>query len=192
MIDDPFASAALQLLPGQWPADQAHRWLHELIAGVEWSDDYYLAFGRRIPIPRLQAWYADPGIRYSYSNNLLPTLPWRAPLSEIRQHCENAAGHSFNSVLVTYYRDHNDSVSWHADDESELGDEPVIASLSLGAQREMHYRHKTSGRVGAVTLKSGDLLVMYPEFQHQWEHCVPSARDPSGPRINLTYRRVIA
>jgi alkylated DNA repair dioxygenase AlkB len=162
-----------------------------LLENASWCEDYYEAFGRRINIPRLQAWYADTGLQYSYSNNLLTTQTWTAPLSEIKQHVEQETRQRFNSVLVTCYRDGNDSLSWHADDEAELGPLPYIVSLSLGASRDMHYRHKRYNTYGKITLNDGDLLLMRPRFQLDWEHCVPAQPEVQAPRINLTFRKVI-
>jgi alkylated DNA repair dioxygenase AlkB len=193
MKASPFNTHELMMLKRFYAPAQCDLFLRTLLNKVSWSDDYYMAFDRRIEIPRRQAWYADAGIRYSYSNNLLNTQPWIAPLSEIKQRVETALQRRFNSVLLTYYRDGGDSVSWHADDEPELGSEPWIASLSLGASRDFHFRHRQNGELlGQVTLHHGDLLLMRPSFQHNWEHCVPEQRGIDGPRINLTFRNVLS
>jgi len=165
--------------------------LQQLIDEVDWYEDFYEAFGRRFLIPRLQAWFAEPGIQYSYRNNLLPVQPWREPLLALKQQVEQAVGHHFNSVLVTYYRDGHDHVTWHADDERELGDEPVIASLSLGAERRFCFRRNDSDKIEELLLHNGDLLLMLPSFQHGWQHCVPQDDAVTEPRINLTFRTVV-
>lgn len=190
MHKSPFITCDLEIIKHIYRKDTCKQHLNTLMTTANWSDDYYLAFGRKIMIPRLQAWYADEGIRYSYSNNLLGTQAWIQPLIEIRAYIEEITQQYFNSVLLTFYRDGNDLVSWHADDEKELGNEPYIASLSLGADREFHYRHKRSGRHGHITLENGDLLLMKPRFQADWEHCIPAQDRVTEPRINLTYRRV--
>lgn len=169
---------------------QAAELLNRLIAEIDWQKDY-IAFGRCIDIPRWQAWVADPGIKYRYSDNLLKSSPWNEYLKDIKTDIERECGHEFNSVLVTYYRDGFDHVTWHADDEIELGDEPFIASLSLGATRDFLYRHKQTGDVRNMTLHSGELLLMQPVFQHDWEHCIPEQVEISEPRINLTFRKVV-
>ena len=115
--------------------------LERLINEVDWQYEY-VAFGRRFDVPRLQAWYADPGVYYRYSDNLLESHAWIPLLTSLQQTVEQLSGHQFNSVLATYYRDGNDHVTWHADDEPELGDKPVIASLSFGAARQFQYRQK--------------------------------------------------
>ena len=134
---------------------------------------------------------ADEGVHYRYSENQMHSRRWVEPLIAIKQRVEDIALESFNSVLVTYYRDGYDHVSWHADDEAELGGAPVIASLSLGASREFQYRHKDTGESASMQLHSGELLIMQPEFQRQWEHAVPLQAEVVEPRINLTFRKVI-
>jgi alkylated DNA repair dioxygenase AlkB len=185
------ATGELQLTKRLYAPEQCAGYLQRLIHGIRWNEDHHVVAGRRFEIPRLQAWHADDGISYSYSNNLLQNQPWVEPLLEIRRDVEARLGEHFNAVLLTYYRDGDDHVTWHADDERELGPRPVIASLSLGTTRELHYRHKTDGTAGSLSLDDGDLLLMQPEFQLQWEHCVPSAPAIREPRINLTFRNVV-
>lgn len=180
----------LEYHPAFYGEEQGRQLLQSLCTQVTWQTDHFMAFGRRIEIPRLQAWYADPGIRYSYSNNLLQTLAWLPELTALREQIELACGHRFNSVLLTYYRDGRDSVSWHADDEQELGPEPWIASLSLGASRVMQYRNKHQSETGELPLHHGDLLLMRPGFQQHWLHQVAAQPEVDEPRINLTYRLV--
>lgn len=164
--------------------------LDNLINSVAWQQDF-VAFGRHFNIPRLQAWYADKGIHYRYSDNMLESHRWAEPLLSIKQDVEKLSGLMFNSVLVTYYRNGDDHVSWHADDEPELGNAPVIASLSLGADREFQYRHKRQNESGSILLQDGELLLMLPEFQSFWEHSIPQQTEVTGPRINLTFRQVV-
>ena len=183
---------------------EADEWLHWLLHEVAWGNAFYEAFGRRFPIPRQQAWFADAGIRYRYSDNLLTTLPWPERLNRLRQRVEALTGQRFNSVLATLYRSGEDSVGWHADDESELGPAPVIASLSVGATRAFCLRPKiTPGHQHthepqpepqpeiAVPVHSGDLWLMQPPCQQHWEHAVPAETSIHQPRVNLTFRWVI-
>lgn len=169
--------------------EQSRLLLERLQRQVDWQYDYH-AFGRRFDVPRLQAWYADPGAHYRYANNLLRHQDWIALLLGIRQDVERRTGQSFNAVLVTYYRDGRDHVTWHADDEPELGDEPLIASLSLGATRHLQYRPKVGGATEELALHDGELLLMQPDFQRDWLHCVPLEAEVNMPRINLTFRQV--
>lgn len=173
-----------------YPATQAQALLLKLIQGIEWQQDF-TAFGRRFQVPRQQAWYADPGVHYRYSDNKLASHAWTDLLRSIKQDVETRADHVFNSVLLTYYRDGQDHVNWHADDEPELGQTPVIASLSLGAAREFQYQHKQRDERGSLQLQNGELLVMLPQFQRDWEHRVPQQPEVTSPRINLTFRQVL-
>ncbi len=161
--------------------------LHEHL----WPDNRYVVAGRQFILPRLQTWHADPGIHYSYSNNLLQTRSWTPLLSDIRTRIESFLNFSFNSVLVNLYRNGNDYVGWHADNEPELGEQPFIASLTFGAERQFEFRHKKSSENGRVLLRSGTLLIMQPDFQHHWLHSVPIDQNVTEGRINLTFRKVI-
>ena len=186
----PFETDDLSLVGKLYSDEQCMSLLDELTATINWHEDYCIVHGRKFYIPRLQAWYADEGIQYSYSNNLLRTQSWLKSLLTIKRDIEQQTAQQFNSVLVTFYRDGNDHVGWHADDEEELGAEPVIASLSLGATRNFEYRHKREDFTGSISLTNGDLLLMHPNFQAKWEHCTPSEPAVNDPRINLTFRKV--
>lgn len=188
--ETPFTCGDLALLGKLYSSEKSASLLASLITNIQWNEDYCVVFGRRFQIPRLQAWYADEGIQYSYSNNLLKNQPWLDTLIDIKHDVEQITGHPFNSVLVTYYRNGDDHVNWHADDEDELGSEPVIASLSLGATRELQFRHKHNDIMDSVLLHDGDLLLMHPGFQTHWQHRVPSEPSIKRPRINLTFRKV--
>lgn len=142
--------------------------------------------------PRLTAWYADPGILYSYSGVTHQAIPWTPELVSIKQRIEAAADTTFNSLLLNLYRDGRDSIGMHADDEPELGTNPVIGSLSLGAERKFVLKHPASGERLEFNLAHGSLLVMGGKSQHHWRHGVPKTRLPVGPRINLTFRQILA
>jgi alkylated DNA repair dioxygenase AlkB len=186
----PLARGDLSLMGSLYPSDHCALLFATLKATINWNKDYCIVFGRRFDIPRLQAWYADEGIQYSYSNNLLQTQPWIESLLAIRRDVQHKTQHDFNSVLVTFYRDGADHVGWHADDEDELGPDPVIASLSFGATRQFQFRHKTDNTTESIYLSAGNLLLMRPAFQINWEHRVPSEPAVNEPRINLTFRKV--
>lgn len=140
--------------------------------------------------PRLSAWYADPGVCYRYSGIRLEDRPWHPRLAELRERLEAELGVSFNSVLCNAYRDGQDAMGWHADDEPELGTRPVIASLSLGHARTLRLRPRTGGPSTGHFLESGSLLLMEGRSQADWQHAVPRTRRASGLRINLTFRRI--
>ncbi|MFZ2450697.1 MAG: alpha-ketoglutarate-dependent dioxygenase AlkB [Methylovulum miyakonense] len=181
----------LKLIDGFYDAAESVRLYQQLLHGQGWPDNRYVVAGRQFILPRLQTWHADPGIRYSYSNNLLETRPWTPLLLAIRARVESHLDFSFNSVLVNLYRNGGDHVGWHSDNEPELGGQPLIASLTLGAERPLQFRHKQSARQGQILLPSGSLLVMQPYFQHHWLHSVPPDPNLTDGRINLTFRNVI-
>jgi alkylated DNA repair dioxygenase AlkB len=140
--------------------------------------------------PRLTAWYADPGLTYSYSGVTHHAVPWTRELRAIKQRAEAATGTTWNSLLLNLYRDGGDSIGFHADDEPELGTNPVIGSISLGAERKFVLKHPASGEKLVFNLPHGSLLVMGGASQHHWRHGVPKTRKPVGPRINLTFRYI--
>lgn len=183
--------AELDWYPHWLPSAQADAWLQALIEQVSWSQPQVQLFGRWHRVPRLVAWYGDPQASYGYSGQRHQPLAWTALLQSIRQAVEQAAGASFNAVLLNYYRDGQDCMGWHSDDEAELGAQPCIASLSLGQARRFDLRRRGSQRIEhSVLLEHGSLLVMRGSTQHHWQHQVARSRKISAPRINLTFRRV--
>lgn len=145
--------------------------------------------GRKFP--RLTAWYADPGLGYSYSGVTHEAISWTPELLAVKQDAEAAVGTTWNSLLLNLYRDGRDSIGMHADDEPELGTNPVIGSISLGGERKFVLKHPESGAKHEILLPHGSLLVMGGASQHHWRHGVPKTARPVGPRINLTFRRIL-
>lgn len=172
---------------------EAPAWFAALMAEVRWEQHWLTLFGRRIAAPRLSAWYAEPGCGYRYSGLSLAAQPFTPVLEQIRARTEALTGHGFNSVLLNLYRDGADGMSWHSDDEPELGPAPLIASVSLGATRRLLLRRRDArdARFG-LDLGDGSLLLMEPPLQRYWQHSVPKTRRAVGPRINLTWRRILA
>lgn len=159
-----------------------------------WPAPHYEVYGRRFTLPRQQTWHADTGIVYSWSDNLLQTRPWTPVLQVLREKVQQATGETFNAVLVNLYRNGQHYVDWHADDEQEMGENAVIASLSLGAARQFSIR-KVEKRDGpqSLMLTSGSLLVMQAGFQQMYEHALladDTTMHKTEPRINLTFRYV--
>lgn len=181
----------LNVIESFYTAIDCERIYQRLLREPNWPDNRYIVAGRQFTLPRLQTWHADPGIRYSYSNNLLETRPWSPLLFAIRAKVESFLNYSFNSVLVNWYRNGGDYVGWHADNEPELGERPFIVSLTFGAERQFEFRHKKTTENGRVLLRSGALLIMQPDFQHHWFHRVPIDQNVNEGRINLTFRKVI-
>lgn len=171
----------------------ADRLLVQLVETTEWRQDSMKMFGQVKPLPRLTAWYGDPGTRYVYSGIVNEPLPWTAALAEVKAAAEVASGVAFNGVLLNRYRTGRDSMGWHADDEPEFGDEPVIASASFGGTRNFQLKHKRRKELKAsVELTHGSLLVMRGGTQANWLHQVPKTAKPVGERLNLTFRRIVA
>ena len=186
------ADGSLTLLARAFVAE-APAWFAALMQEVRWEQHWLTLFGRRIAAPRLSAWYAEPGCSYRYSGLSLAAQPFTPVLAQIRARTEALAGHGFNSVLLNLYRDGADGMSWHSDDEPELGPEPLIASLSLGATRRFLLRRRDAPRTRlGIDLADGSLLLMAPPLQRHWQHSVPKTRRATGARINLTWRRILA
>jgi alkylated DNA repair dioxygenase AlkB len=147
--------------------------------------------GRGRPFPRLTAWYAEPGISYRYSGVTHHGEGWTPLLREIRERVEAAAAAEFNSLLLNRYRGGRDSIGLHADDEPELGTNPVVASVSLGTVRTFLLKHRATRAKRSLPLAHGSLLVMGGTCQHHWMHGVPKTDEEVGERINLTFRKII-
>ncbi len=168
----------------------AATWFDELLKTTPWQQHELKIFGKKYLAPRLSQWVGEPWMSYEYSHHLMTPEPWTPFLSDINSRIGKQCGAEFNSVLINYYRDGNDSNGWHSDDEPELGEEPVIASLSLGAVRDFHLRHKQTRQVHKMALTPGSLLMMQGKTQACWQHQIPK-RAHAEPRINLTFRRIV-
>lgn len=162
--------------------------LTQLQEGLEWTQRQIVVFNKLHDEPRLSAWYGDPRSIYTYSGITLEPLRWVEPLIEIRERCEHLSDSRFNSVLANLYRDGADSMGWHADDESELGPTPTIASVSFGAERRFDMRHRQTKEVVRISLPHNSLLIMSGTCQTHWMHAVARTKRVREPRINLTYR----
>ncbi|UGB37552.1 alpha-ketoglutarate-dependent dioxygenase AlkB family protein [Frateuria soli] len=172
---------------------EADALLAELLETVPWETHVIRMFGREVASPRLSCWIGDPGASYVYSRTRFDPHPWPSALAALRPRMEQACGSAFNSVLANLYRDGNDAMGWHSDDETELGPAPVIASLSLGAPRRFVFRPKAPrGSVALeLALPHGSLLRMAGETQRLYQHALPRMARVEAPRINLTFRRIL-
>jgi alkylated DNA repair dioxygenase AlkB len=172
--------------------DAASDLMGALIAEVSWQQDTMTTPGGRVPLPRLTAWQGEPDAVYVYSGIKNVPKPWTPAVTQLRMAAEIASGTKFNSVLLNRYRSGHDSMGWHADKERELGPEPVIASVSLGATRTFEFRHARTHATHQLLLVHGSLLVMRGRTQLEWVHRVPKEPEARGERINLTFRSVDA
>ena len=187
----PFDGSAL-LIPKFLLPGQTEPLFQQIMNETVWEKPEMVMFGKKYSQAGLSTWYTDTEIPYVYSGITRQPHQMTVALANILRLCEDATSASFNSVLVNLYRDGNDSVSWHADNEEINGSEPVIASVSLGATRRFDLRHKESGETVRVDLEDGSLLVMSGLSQHCWVHQIAKTKSKVGPRINLTFRQVIS
>lgn len=175
----------------------ANLYQRQLRRYCQWEQSTIFLAGRTVQIPRLNAWYGDPATDYQYSGRRFVPLNWFRALGALRQHLRrqlHVQGFDFepNSALLNCYRDGNDSVSWHADDEKELGPAPLIASISLGATRRFLLKHRRGQQRYRIDLEHGSLLLMLPPLQQHWRHALPKTKAPVAERINITFRQVFA
>ena len=186
------ADAELAFIHGFYAPAASACHMQQLLAETPWRQETISMWGKEYLQPRLTAWHGDACSQYGYSGLDLRLNPWTPTLRQIRQDIERRTGHRFNSVLLNLYRNEQDSVGWHSDDERELGPAPVIASLSFGATRTFRLRHKQNAHKPlAIDLTDGSLLIMAGTTQRCWRHAILKERLPAGPRINLTFRTII-
>lgn len=183
--------AELSYQPQWLAASLADAWFDQLREEIAWEQPLLHIHGRDVRVPRLLAWYGEPQAVYRYSGLVHLPRPWTPLLGEIRLRLEQAVAQPLNAVLLNYYRDGQDSMGWHSDDEAELGRNPLVASLNLGGARRFDLRRKGGSRIEhSLTLEHGSLLVMSGATQHHWQHQVAKTRAPVAPRINLTFRLI--
>ncbi len=169
---------------------ESDRFFLELLNDINWQQDKIRIFGEEVNLPRLTAWYGDSGKSYTYSGITMNPDLWSLNLLAIKERIEETVQVNFNSVLANLYRNGQDYVSWHSDDEKELGKNPTIASVSFGATRRFLLRHKLNKSLETVDLSlgHGSLLIMKGSIQHYWKHQVPKTAKVKTERINLTFR----
>ena len=163
--------------------------LAQSLVEIVWAQDHINLFGKSMPVPRMSAWFSSISATYQYSG--LVHQPHEMPdfVGELLHEVVRRTGINFNSILVNLYRDGTQSMGWHADDEPELGPTVTIASLSVGAERELRFRHRhKKGLRRATSLAHGSLLMMYPPLQQHWLHELPKRRSISEPRVNFSFR----
>ena len=169
----------------------AQKFFDNLLDEIPWMQNKIRFYGKESLVPRLESWHGNEGLSYTYSGISMDAKPWTETLLEIKKSIEPIAETTFNSVLINYYRDGMDRVAWHSDDEKELGINPIIGSVSFGAERKFKLRHKNfkeNQLQHEVFLQNGSLLVMGGQTQHHWLHEIPRTAKPIGSRINLTFR----
>jgi alkylated DNA repair dioxygenase AlkB len=186
----PFDGSAL-LIPRIFESTQTAQLFQQIMDETPWEMPEMVMFGKKYPQAGLSTWFTNTNVSYVYSGITRTPHAMTPALTAVLDQCTFASGSEYNSVLVNLYRDGNDSVSWHSDNEEINGSEPTIASVSLGATRRFDLRHKESGETVRVDLEDGSLLVMSGLSQHCWVHQIAKTKAKVGQRINLTFRQVV-
>lgn len=173
--------------------DQSQLYMKHLTNDIKWKREKIRMWGREIITKKRIAWYADEGKSYTYSGSTFHPEQWNELLLEIKKYVEHYIKFQFNSVLLNEYPNGKVGMGWHSDDERELGIDPIIASLSFGANRDFIFKHKTDKSFENIKihLKSGSLLLMLGSTQHHWKHSLPKRLKVREPRINLTFRKIL-
>ena len=182
-------NSSLSYLPKFIAAEKSNALIKKWTKELNWEQSEISLFGRKVAIPRLNAWCGD--CAYAYSGTRFEAASWTIELAELKAQVEQVSGLEFNSVLINWYRDGQDSMGWHSDDEKSLGEAPQIASVSLGASRRFVLRRKSDhSNKKELLLTDGSLLLMLGETQTLWQHALPKTRKSVGDRINLTFRQI--
>ena len=181
--------AEIMYYPQFFHKEEADQIFMQLMREIPWQQDDIRVYGKIHPQPRLTALFGNEGKPYSYSNITMQPHPWNLLLQQLKTQIEAVAQTTFTTVLLNHYRDGKDSNGWHADNEKELGINPIIASISFGAERTFHLKHNTRTDLKkSIILQHGSLLLMKGATQHFWKHQIPKTAKPIGPRINGTFR----
>ena len=185
-------NSSIRYIPDFFTPEEASQLYTQLKKECAWRSDRIQVFGKWYDQPRLTALYGEEDRSYTYSGIAMNPLPFTPLLKSIKAKAEACSEANFSSCLLNYYRNGADSNGWHADDEPELGINPVIASISLGSPRYFHLRPKKATRdTYKLLLRPGSLLVMEGETQHHWQHQIPKSKRITEGRINLTFRNIL-
>lgn len=175
---------------GAISAQKSLNLFYYLQANLNWQQPNIPVFGKTNPIPRLQCFIADSNVNYGYSGTQLVVESWPEVLDTMRKRIAGQFNIPFNALLVNLYRDGHDCMGWHSDDEQELGVDPTIVSISLGAERVFKIQHKQTKAITNLKLESGSCLVMSGQSQQLYSHALPKQLSLKHPRINLTFRYI--
>ena len=175
-------------VPGFLRRPDADGLLDDVVGAADWQQERFVMFGRETTAPRLTAWYGEPGTKYRYSGVVRPAQPWLPPIRRLAERVAAEVAWRFNYVLVNRYRNGSDMLGWHADDEPDLGAMPVLAAVSIGAERTFRIRPRGGGPSVGHVLGHGSLLVMWGYSQRDYKHCLPRTRRRVGERLSFTFR----
>lgn len=171
---------------------QADDFYKVLMHEIAWKNDEAIIFGNKIITKRKMAWYADQPFSYTYSKISKTALTWLPILKELKNLVEQESGETYNSCLLNLYHDGSEGMAWHSDAEKDLKKNGAIGSLSLGAERLFAFKHKKTQERISKLLQHGSLLVMKDATQSNWLHRLPPTKTVCTPRINLTFRTIVA
>ncbi|MCX2431276.1 MULTISPECIES: alpha-ketoglutarate-dependent dioxygenase AlkB family protein [unclassified Pedobacter] len=172
--------------------EKANAYYEALLNTIEWKNDEAYIMGKHIITKRKVAWYGDKKYAYTYSNATKYALPWTMELTELKQIAEENTRSTYNSCLLNLYHNGDEGMAYHSDDEKALGKNTSIASMSFGAERKFLFKHKTTKETIGLFLENGSLLEMKDATQTHWLHRLPPTKKISTPRINLTFRSMLA
>ena len=166
-------------------------YFQKLLKDIQWKSDEVRIFGKVHITKRKVAWYGNENIAYTYSGNTKNAIPWTNELLKLKEVAETVSGVKFNSCLLNLYHDGSEGMSWHSDNEKELGNDPSICSISFGAERKFTFKHKVTKHTIPVLLENGSILLMKGKTQSNWLHSLPKTKKCTNARINLTFRKII-
>lgn len=178
------------LFPTWLATNAATDYFNYFLHNLNWQKETIQMYGKQIICPRLTCWYGDKDIAYRYSGTQHIASGWDKQLLELKEKITQDTHYQFNSVLANLYRHGQDRMGWHSDNEKELGENPTLASVSLGAERKFLFKHKRKKIKHEILLPHGSLLIMTGATQHHWYHGLPTVQAVKQPRINLTYRLI--
>ena len=180
--------AEIEYYPDFFSSAKANNLFLKLKNEIPWQQDTITVYGKTHLQPRLTALFGNEGKPYGYSNIVMQPHHWSPLIVFIKEEVEKVCNENFTTVLLNLYRDGQDSNGWHADNEKELGRNPIIASVSFGTERVFQLKHNKLELKQNIVLQHGSLLIMKGTTQHFWKHQIPKTTKPIGPRINLTFR----
>jgi alkylated DNA repair dioxygenase AlkB len=180
--------AEIEYHPSLFDSEKSNELFQLLKNEIPWQHDEITVYGKKHFQPRLTSLYGNDGKSYGYSNIIMRPNRWNPLLMFIKNNVESICNENFTTVLLNYYRDGKDSNGWHADNEKELGRNPIIASVSFGVERVFQLKHNVTNQRQSINLENGSLLVMKGATQHFWKHQIPKSSKEIGARINLTFR----
>ena len=188
----PLPDAVFEFYPNFFNKEEADLLYEKILAETPWQQDDITIFGKKIAQPRLTCLFGNEGKPYSYSGITMQPNPWNTTLIYIKDKIEQTAEKNFTTVLANLYRNEKDSNGWHADNEKELGRNPIIASVSFGEERKFQLKHNTNPEAKiTLNLNHGSLLLMKEGSQVYYKHQIPKATQPKKARINLTFRTIL-